>query len=348
MRRRQALTLASFSTLNALLGCAVPLHEPVRWLALPAVNTATPLRVVYAHNPRFARPPDGFVTQVLQRAQTLSRAHLGLIVNFGTPREAPISTLFDGLSPSVWETLKGEVYDVKAGTGDRNRLIKTTAQHLARNRSTLAAQIEFAKPHLVSSTAPTDVASLAEALVDTQLNRFTAWLKLRGSDGQALIDGGFYNEYLAWIQAASSWAYEVVITNQLIASVEYADNTTHSALRGGVTNGVTVQARFSRYGTASVVSLFPMLSQDGLTRQLRGDFEGQTTNAVEAAAAMLVHELGHQLLHLGHPFGHSACIMSPPELLRFDAWTRQLNGMQCPLGNHPENKPGAVKFDAVI
>jgi hypothetical protein len=100
----------------------------------------------------------------------------------------------------------------------------------------------------------------------------------------------------------------------------------------------------SRYGTASVLSLFPFTSQDAVTRALRGDTDGKSTNAVEGAAAMLVHELGHQLLHLGHPFNSKACIMNPPQLLRFSAWTQGLDATQCPLGHHVENRPGVTKF----
>jgi hypothetical protein len=316
------------------------------FLPLPVIDPSMPLRVVYAHNPRFERAAPELIAGLLTRTQHLCKLHLGLSLKFGSTQEQGISTLFSGITPSVWSKLKPSTYNPKNGAVYPNLLVKTTQQSLANNLSTVESQIAFAKPHLLSTIVPTDLASLAQALVDTQLARFAAWLAIRGGDGQHLLDGSVYNEYLAWAHAPQTtpWACEVVITNQLLASVEYLNNSVHSALRGGVSNGLTMLSPHSRYGTVSALSLFPFTSQHPLARQLRAETPGKPTNVIEAAAALLTHELGHQLLHLGHPFNSKACVMNPPELLQFDNWTRNLNAAQCPLGNHAENRPGAHRF----
>ncbi len=341
-RRRLTGAALAFAMLNA---CAAPRQ---RVLALPVLD-GQPLRVVYAHNPRFERLPAALMAVILGRAQALCKLHLRLELQFAAPTEQPIATLFRGVTPAVWNPLKEATYDVKNNTGDRALLVKTTRQSLARNQSAIPAQIAFAQPYLLSKILPTNVASLSEALVDTQLERMRLWMALKGLDGRALLDESVFNEYLAWIYAprTAPWPYEIVITNQLIASVEYVENSIHTALRGGVSNGLTMQSPSSRYGTVSVLSMFPFTSQDAVTRLLRGDVQGQSTDVVEAAASLLAHELGHQLLHLGHPFGSAACVMNPPQLLQFSAWTRGLNAMQCPVGNSAENKPGVVRFSAV-
>jgi hypothetical protein len=142
---------------------------------------------------------------------------------------------------------------------------------------------------LISAVSPSNASTLAEALIDTQLARFAAWQKLKGIDGQDWLNDHLYNEFYAWVHAprTQAWPFEVVITNQLITSAEYVENTIHSALRGGVSNGITIQSPSSRYGTVSVCSLFPMTSMDSLTRQLRNDPLGQEPQSAEAAATLL-------------------------------------------------------------
>lgn len=349
MQRRQLLTTLLAGAGLAGCGALNPRNQATSFIPLPLVDPAVPLRVVYAHNPRFERAAPELIASILARAQQLCKSHLNLDLEFASTQERSISSLFSGITPSVWNPLQLDIYHSQNAMGDRARLVKTTQASLAQNRSDIASQIAFAKPHLLSAIAPTDAASLAQALVDTQLARYAAWQAIQGSDGQLLLDGSFYNEFYAWVFAPRTqlWPCEVVITNQLLASVEYSDNTLHSALRGGVSNGLTVQSPGSRYGTVSTLSLFPFTSRDPVTRQLRKEVPGTPTSAAEAAAAMLTHELGHQLLHLGHPFNSKACVMNPPELLQLDAWVRGLDAAQCPLGNHVENKPGAYRFSTV-
>lgn len=343
----------------ALAGAAATGIYPIAWagwldrfkrgdefLPLPQLDHKVPLRVVYAHNPRFARPAPELLAQVLLRAETLCLQHLRLNVQFEMLVEQDIGTLFEGVTPSVWRRFKADIYDYRDGPPDRKKLITQMKAVVAANRSAVGEQIAFAKPHLLSTTEPKNASTLAEALVDTQLARFAAWQQLQGLDGRALLNDSIFNEYFAWVYAprTKAWPFEIVITNQLVVSVEYADNSVHSALRGGVSNGITTQSPASRFGTVSVCSVFPMTSQDAVTSQLRGQAPGTDINATETIAALLTHELGHQLLHLGHPFNSKACIMNPAELLRFDDWVKGLNAPLCPIGHLAENKPGAHRF----
>jgi hypothetical protein len=195
---------------------------------------------------------------------------------------------------------------------------------------------------------PVDLATLAEALVDTQLARFSEWLALKGVDGRSLIDDSLHNEFLTWGfgPLTAPWTFEVVITNQLLTSVEYHGNSIHSALRGGVTNGMTTESYYARYGSVSIASLFPMINQAPLTRSLRSDKSGTSFNPVESIASILTHELGHQLLHLDHPYGRQSCIMNPTVLLQFDNWIDGLDAKKCPLDS-PGNERGKARFEAM-
>ena len=347
MQRRK---LISAVVTSALLAACAPLQRKSaeKFLPLPTLGANTPLRVVYAHNPRFDRPAPGLINAIQGQAQALCKAHLGVSVQWAAVQEIAIDQLFSAMTAQRWNQLKPLTYDF-AGGRTRDILVQELERSLRRNRSPIAAQIAYAQPHLVSAAVPTDAASLAAALIDTQLVRFSQWRALLGRDAQPLLDGSLYNEYLAWALAprGQAWPFEVVITNQLLASVEYKNNSLHSALRGGVSNGLTCESPASRYGTVSTLSLFPFTNQAALTRQLRGDVNCASTDPVQAAAALLVHELGHQLLHLGHPFGNKACVMNPPELLQFGIWMKDLDAAQCPLGNVAENTVGVEQFLAL-
>jgi hypothetical protein len=62
-------------------------------------------------------------------------------------------------------------------------------------------------------------------------------------------------------------------------------------------------------------------------------------------AEVLAYELGHLLLHLGHPFGSESCLMSPAPLLRFRTWYDHLDPAQCQPNSSPEMTPGAATLD---
>ncbi|NJS35838.1 MAG: hypothetical protein HC765_04400 [Brachymonas sp.] len=56
------------------------------------------------------------------------------------------------------------------------------------------------------------------------------------------------------------------------------------------------------------------------------------------------HELGHQLLHLLHPFGQKHCLMNPVPMFAYRAWAKQLSAKDCALGSSKEMTPGAHRF----
>ena len=80
-----------------------------------------------------------------------------------------------------------------------------------------------------------------------------------------------------------------------------------SMLRAGVANGITTQSPSSAHGLVSVLTLHPFCGNDETIVALRDGRPGGGADAVEWAAALLVHELGHQLMHLGHPT-NAACV----------------------------------------
>lgn len=317
-------------------------------MPVPQLPAVIQLRPAYFHNPRFARADAQVQASVLAHAVRMAREYLGLALEFTPVREIDIAQAFAAYGPPLQARVDATLYDFKGGRGDRARLVAGTQRRLESSGSTLDDMLRYAEPHLLKRPATRSFSGLAEAAVDTQLVRLELWRKLVGEDGSALLDARHYNEFNAWIAAAavpaSQWTFEVVLTNQLLASAEYDSNDLHGALRGGVSNGLCAPAPDSRYGTVSVLSLYPFTSNDEAIMQLRGGVRAEGGAPAAWAAALLVHELGHQLLHLNHPFARTACVMNPPPLLLFPQWVAGLDGRACPIGSAPEMKPGAVKF----
>ncbi len=196
-----------------------------------------------------------------------------------------------------------------------------------------------------------DLRSFSRAVADTFKARLTHWTIAKLDDGHPVIglDPGRpdlpLNEYLNWaLLAKRGIDAEIIITNQLVASVEYIPTPVHTSIRGGISGGSTEYNPLSRVGSSVWISLFPYLSDDRQIRELQnGDIYTQE-EALFYAGTMLAHEMGHQLLHLGHPWSNDACVMRPAEALNFASWVNKLDAAQCRIDSSPAMKPGTLKI----
>ena len=315
-------------------------------LPLPTLpDGVSELRVAYVRNPRLPEMTDGQLQLLLETARQGVREHFGREIRFAAPVRLSVQDLFQRFTAEQSKDLNNGIYDFKTGRGDDARLRKAYVQGLSRHKDNLDDQIDYARPYLLAPLTGHSYEVLSDALMQTHLARLRQFTAQRVSDGGFLIDDQPYNEYAFWGSFDFiRLQYEVVITNQLIASAEYFASEVHSAIRGGVTNGVTAQNGGARFGSTSVVSTYPFIGEDTATRELRGNESYSSDDAAKYAAYLLVHELGHQLLHLGHPFGRKACVMNPTELLRFRAWASQFSAKDCPVSASGAMKPGFVKM----
>ena len=304
------------------------------------------LRVSYIVNERFPQLSEGELRTLLDSARDTVKAHFGKEVRFTEMRTEPIAALFERLQP-VYSRLQPLIYDFKNGRGDLPRLKKGFADDLRRTGDDLDAMIEYALPYVLHGMRERSYAGLTDALMTTQLARLEQLAKAQALDGAPLIDAHPYNEFLYWDAVGHArWPYEIIVTNQLIASVEYVLNSVHSALRGGITNGLTSTNQHSRLGTTAVVSVYPFYGEDPVTRALRGGESYSREDAARFAGVLLAHELGHQLFHLGHSYGRTECVMNPTPLLRFRPWVEGLAPERCPLASDRGMTPGTAKFRA--
>src|SRR5262249_26043443 len=164
---------------------------------------------------------------------------------------------------SDWSDLS---YDFKAGKGNHARLVRGYAAALRGDEGSLDDLIAYAQPHLLAPVAERTYQGLAEAVTTTLVARLDQLKSQKLPDGGALIDASPDNEVLYWAFIGKlSFPYDVVITNQLIASAEYVGSSVHTAIRGGITNGITTRNAEAPYGATAIVSTYPLIGEDGVT-----------------------------------------------------------------------------------
>jgi hypothetical protein len=340
----RAFALAMALSLTACSGE----HErtPIRVPQLP--EGPLELRVAFLLNERLPKPSPAELEMLLDSARQAVQTHFGREVRFTRAEVRPIDAYFQSLPSEVKASAKHWIYDFKLDAGDRFRLRKTFEEDLRKSGDDLDAMIEYARPFLLQDMREKTFAALTEALIATQLLRLRALSAESASNGSPLIDGQPYNEVIYWdAMSFAALPYEVVLTNQLFASVEYTMNSVHSALRGGITNGLTTPNPLSRFGTTAIVSTYPMFGTDRVVTALRGDETYDAQDAARFAGVVLAHEIGHQLWHLGHPYGRPACVMNPTPLLQFRRWVEALAPGRCRIGSDAAMTPGFSKFFAV-
>lgn len=346
------MTLAALALASGTRILPHALFAEPSFVALPEIENKTIApRVIYIENPRFPRLTADDLRKVVQAAATLVEEHFGIKVE--SPSHIPILDI-DGVfvelaenKPPNFETLIG---DFRNGKVDWEIVRENLVKEIENQKDPLAKQIEFARPYLIQPMEGEDLDSFSRAVVETFKARLAHWTVAELEDGHPVIgevpgrpDLPF-NEYGYWtLMAKRGIDAEIVLTNQLVASVEYIPIPVHTSIRGGITGGSTEYNPSSQFGSSVWVSLFPYLSDDTHIREYRNGDTYTRNEALSYAGAMLAHEMGHQLLQLGHPWSNEACLMRPAEALDFASWVNKFSAKKCQIDSNPAMKPGTMK-----
>jgi len=290
----------------------------------PHPESTVTLKVAHVVNLGLRRMGSEQLGTMLEAARRGVKENFGVDVAFTAPEEQPLAGLFDRYTPREKDRWNDLSYDFKGGKGDRARLIRGHAAALRSDEASLADLIAYAQPHLLAPVTERTYDGLAEAVTATLLAR------LERIKSEKLLDSSPNNEVLYWAFIGKlSFPYDVVVTNQLIASAEYLGSSVHTAIRGGITAGITTGNPSAPRGMTAIVSVYPLIGEDGVTRSLRGDESYSEAESARLAGLLLVHELGHLHFDYGHPYGRKACVMNPPEMLRFREWAERLSPKDC-------------------
>ena len=328
-----------------LLSCS----REAEWksVELPDISKEIRLRVASVINPRFAQLSDKQLQEILKKSTVMVKEYFGLSIVFEKPESMPIEKLFEVLPKKVKQERRREI--VKFGAVNEADIIKMRAgvyEVLGKYWDDRQAVVDYANPYLLTPVKGDDFKQLSVALVDTLLKRLDYWRMQKAKDGQPVINDKPYNEWVWWDSLGyGDVPYDIIITNQLVASAEMYDMSVHSSIRGGITAGTTTYSKQARYGSYVYIMVYPMLNDSDMLVELRNDKTYSDDQITTYAAALLTHEIGHQLLHLGHPFGNPKCIMSPTPLLKYREWLEGLDAAGCPLNSEASMAPGFASID---
>jgi hypothetical protein len=302
------------------------------------------LRVAHVVNPRLPRMSAAQLQVLLNAVRETSRQHFGVELTFSPVTEMPIDEFFSRIPSGKQREARAHAYDFKSGNGDPLKLAKDFGRGLREGGESLPAMLGYVKPYL-GSLPEASYEALGAALAKLQLERVRHWQSLPALDGGPAIDDSPYNEYSMWDLAGyGDIPFELVITNQIIASVEDIDPSVHTSIRGGYNNGVTTYSRNSRFRTYSLWSTFAFTTDDPWVREMRGGETFNTAEAARLAGIGAAHELGHQLFHFLHPYDNPACVMNPVPMFSYRAWADKLSPWDCRIGSSPPMTPGAFRF----
>lgn len=305
------------------------------------------LSVANVINPRFVNLTDEQLKALLEKTAVMVKQHFGLSVEFIEPETLPIDQFFNYLKANVKAARRNDIVNLAQLKPDDHKNMQEGVYELLSNYwSEHEAVADFARPHLLVPYKGDDLRQLAKALVDTLLIRLKYWRQQKAADGNPVIDGRPYNEWVWWDTIGyGDMPYDVVITNQLVASAEKYDMSVHSSIRGGITAGTTAYSETAQFNGYVYAMVYPMLNDSDMLVQFRNDEHYTSDQVTTYAAALLTHELGHLLLHLGHPFGNRYCVMSPTPLLRYREWVDGLDASKCLLNSEDAMTPGRISIN---
>lgn len=301
------------------------------------------LRVVHAVNPRLPRFGDVQFDQLLRAAEETAFRSFGIRVALQSAGTISIEDLFRAMPRDTWRELQRAIVAPVQNSDDVASLERSAHGALVAEQLTLREIHRFAAAEMGWRSAPRSVEAAADALAVRQLEGLARWRKLAAGDGRPVIGAEPYHEWVAWAALGyGALPFDVVITNQLIASAELMGNAIHSMLRGGVAVGTTFYSRDGRFQAYVMASTFAFTDDLPAVVKIRDEGSYGAEEAATLAGAYLAHELGHLLLRLGHPYDNEACAMRPVVMFRFREWRQRLDPAKCPVGSSPQMTAGAV------
>ncbi|MBU0687954.1 MAG: hypothetical protein KJ850_07790 [Gammaproteobacteria bacterium] len=301
------------------------------------------LRVAHAVNERLPRMTPEQLSTLLEATRNTALEHFGVHLEFSEITETSVDAVLALVPPKVRQVRMREIYDFKSGGGDHKRLVAGILHTLHERKTKLAEALAYARPYLPDTADPQSLQEFSVLLADVMLARLDDWRTIRANDGKPVLDETARNEWIFWDTVGyGELPYDLVITNQLLASAEYTAVEVHTAIRGGLTTGTTTFSRSSPLGSFVFWSTFPFTDTSAFSRSLRGGEDYAPSHAAALSGAYLAHEVGHLLFKFGHPFGAQACVMNPASMLRYREWHQQLDAQRCRIGSIPEMRVGAI------
>lgn len=338
--------LASLGYLGSLgtLGVAA-CSKPSPFVPLPVLPEGLlEMRVAHAINPRLPRLSDAQLTSMLATTAATAKAHFGVDLKFLPAVELSVKKIMDGIPAIDQEAARQNAINFKTASVDSRRFELATAQMLHDSGETFEGVAQFARATIPDADL-SSFDTIGTAAAQLHLRRLQRWLAVPAFDGAPAINSAPYNEFGFWdVCGRGVLPFEMIVTNQLIASAELTNTAIHTALRGGYTNGIASANRSSKYGSSAIWSTFAFLSDDPWVVEMRQGERYEMEEAVKLSGIGATHEIGHQLFHYGHPYLRLECVMAPARGLAFRATAARFDAAACARTADPHMRPGTVKI----
>jgi len=323
-------------------------EKPEHWqpIPLPELQMPVKLRVVYVENSRFKSLTENQLEKILKKTSDLVLEHLNIQVEFVQQAGISIQNLFEYL-PYVAKDYQSQkiitIDDEVDSLESFNKIRKSIALQIQHGASSQQSIIDYALPYLVEKNELNNINDFTAELAKTVTRRYQFWSGQLAEDGKPVLDDSPFNQWIYWDSLGyGALPYDVIVTNQLVASIEENGMPVHTCLRGGITGGNMTFNKNSALGGFIFVSAFQIINDNQLMSFLREDKTYTEEQRINYIAATITHELGHLLLHYAHPFNAQSCIMNPTPLLHYRKWFDQLDVNACALLNSPMQQPGAA------
>jgi len=327
------------------------LSSGINWSIIPLPELSQQpvlLRVAKVTNPRFKQLSDKQILKILNRSQQMVKHYFKIDIVFSAVDALSIEAVFKTLKTQVVNDRKSEIVDIDfIDKQIREKMQEALFETLSNYNANKSKVIEYAQPYLLRPEIKhKGFIDFSYALTDTLINRLAYWKTQTAADGKAVLDSSAYNQWVWWDSLGyGDMPYDILITNQLVVSAETYGMDVHSSIRGGITAGTTTYNKNTKHKSYAYIMVYPMINDTALLATLRQDEHYSNEQIIEYSAALLTHEIGHMLLHLGHPFGNSSCIMSPTVMLNYRNWVENLDVDKCPIGSSIAMTPGVVKLE---
>ena len=169
--------------------------------------------------------------------------------------------------------------------------------------------------------------SKAEAVETAHRQFMTKLTELRGiplADGKPFFDAtqGRLNSFAHWAVLLEEISEaDLVFTNSVILCAD-VEMPIYVIARGGITGGLTDNNARSPYQAATMVGLFPILSNAPVFLRERGRIPED--ELLDVIATFCMHEMGHFFLRYAEHYDHPHCVHCAPTGLNLYEWHRSI------------------------
>ena len=288
------------------------------------------IRVGVIQNPKLTLIEETQINQILKElAEGVDRRFNKKIV-FSNIKKEGLQSFFNRYQPKI-DNLNGlKRYMFNPKKDDKNTFYNQMVEEMNQKSTKKIKKILNGQGYSLNKFG-NERSEIIKNIVNEFIKKFNAISQITFKSGQRLLDEeNMYNEFLVWNGIGEIQTdYDLIITNQIIVSLESYYPSVQIALNGGINSGLSIRSRTPLNGVV-ILSTFPFMSNEPYFKQVRG-YQADKIKSAKYIAWTGVKQFGRILTfrsnHYNHPPG---CVMSPVQGLNFKKWYDKVsNNKKC-------------------